>query len=479
MNWEWLLIAYAVAGWVIRIVMVPVILRRRFASGTALAWLGMIFLLPEVGLVLYLLIGVSHLSGRRARSYERIIDADHPEERRAAIRAAKARPQVEPDQVIMVRQAEAISGNPIVGGNRGEPISDSQQLIERLRADIAAATHHVHLLYYIFADDEIGRALADAVGAAAKRGVHCRLLVDASGSRRFLRSPTAQALRADGVDLRAALPVSLLRKKLARLDLRNHRKLAVIDGQVAYTGSHNIVNDDYGSRWAGRWVDLSARITGPIVAQIQSVFLDDWVFETGQDIAGREYFPPVDAAGEVTGHVVPTGPSHETQTFQRVLVAALGCAQRKIIMTTPYLVPDEPTMLSLAMAAARGVDVTIIIPKRSDHPLVGAAARAYIGPLIESGITIARYTPGLLHAKTITVDDSFALLGSANLDIRSFELNFEMSILAYGPQITSQIRFVQQSYLEAAENVSLQEWNARPWPAQLVEQAASLFSPFL
>ncbi len=479
MNWQWLIIAYAVLSWSARVVMVPVILRRRFNPGTALSWLGLIFLIPEVGLPLYWLLGVAHLGQKRAASHRRVVSADKTKQRELAVQAYRQRPVVDPQQQVMVRQAEALSGNAIVGGNRAEPIATGDDLIVGLCRDIDAATDHVHLLYYIFVDDSIGGQLIDALMRAAGRGVTCRLLVDASGSRKFLRSARCAALRRAGVDVRGALPVQLWRKKLARIDLRNHRKLTVVDGRIAYTGSHNIVVEDYGHRWAGKWADLSARFTGPIVAQVQSVFLDDWEFESGVRLDDEKLFPDLEPMGEVTGHVVPTGPSHATQTFQRVLVAALGCAQRKIIMTTPYLVPDEPTMLSLAMAAARGVEVTIIIPKRCDHPLVGAAARAYIEPLLEAGVRIARYTPGLLHSKTITVDDALAMIGSANLDIRSFELNFELSMLLYGPDITGRLRFVQQSYLDHAEEVSLEQWQRRPMVFKLIEQAAALFSPLL
>lgn len=476
---SWFLLLYAITGWVIRIGMIPVILRRRFASGTALAWLGIIFMLPEVGLVLYLLIGVSHLGKRRARSHYQVVAKGRDEPRRFA--AATHAPAIELDdeQRMMVRQAEALSGNPIVGGNQIEPISPTSDLIDRLVADIDAATHHAHLLYYIYADDASGRRVSEALGCAAHRGVTCRLLVDDAGSRPFLKTEACEALRAAGVDVRAMLSVTPWRKRLSRIDLRNHRKLAVIDGRIAYAGSHNIVNEDYGHRRAGTWVDLSGRCTGPVVAQVQSVFLDDWAFEAGVMPDEDELFPALEATGDIAAHMIPTGPYYQTQTFQRVLLAALNTARERIIMTTPYLVPDEPTMIALSMAAERGVKVTIVVPRRSDHPLVGAAGRAYIGPLCEAGVHIAQYTKGLLHAKTMTVDDAFALVGSANLDIRSFELNFELSSLLYGPEVTRRVRYVQHAYLADAQPVDLERWKRRPRYKQLAEDAAALLAPLL
>jgi len=476
---SWLLIIYAVIGWVIRIAMIPVILRRRFAPGTAWSWLGLIFILPEIGLALYLLVGVSHLGKKRARTHYRVVERGLSERRRFFVRDRATPIELDAEQRMMVRQAEALSGNPIVGGNALEPISTADTLVERLVADLDAAEHHVHMLYYIFVDDEIGGRVIEALSRAAQRGLICRLLVDDAGSRRLLRSEACRRLKAAGVDVRGALPAQPWRKRLSRIDLRNHRKLAVIDGRIAYTGSHNMIREDYGHRRAGKWVDLSVRCTGPLVGQVQAVFLDDWAFEAGHMPDEPHLFPELSTAGDVAGHVVPTGPYYQTQTFQRVLLAALSTAQDKIIMTTPYLVPDEPTMLALSMAAERGVAVTIVVPRRSDHPLVGAAGRAYIEPLLDAGVHVHRYTRGLLHAKTMTVDNAFALIGSANLDIRSFELNFELSTLLYGSEITGKLRYVQRAYLADAVPIDLDAWRRRPAYKQLTEQAASLFSPLL
>jgi len=209
------------------------------------------------------------------------------------------------------------------------------------------------------------------------------------------------------------------------------------------------------------------------------VFLDDWAYETDDWLEGDDLFPPPDTSGQMAAQVVPSGPTHEAESFRRVLIAALGSAHRKIIMTTPYLVPDEPTMLALTMAADRGVEVRLVIPAEGDHPLVAAAGRAYFEPLIEGGVSLHRYHGGMLHAKTITVDDAFGLLGSANLDIRSFHLNFEVNVLMYGPQITRHLRFAQQHYIDQSEAVDLSRWRQRPVLHQYADHAAALLSPLL
>jgi cardiolipin synthase len=471
---------YATLGWVIRIVMVLVILRRRMMPVLGLAWLVLLMAFPIPGLIVYVLVGTRHLGMRRARLHQRIVGQAQTEHRMAELRAHQARPPIEPQQRNMIRQAERISGNSIVGGNDIDLLSQSDDKVKRLVEDIDAAQHHVHMVYYIFRPDAVGTEVIDALKRAARRGVTCRVLADAAGSRpMFKRKGPVKAMREAGVQIWPALPVALVRRKLARLDLRNHRKIAIIDGRIAYTGSHNIVVEDYGHPWAGKWVDLSGRFTGPVTAQMQMVFLEDWYFETGQHLAGDDLFPPLMPTGDIAAQTVPTGPSHEAETFRRVVIAALDAAQEQIIMTTPYLVPDEPTMLALAMAADRGVDVSIVVPERSDHPIVAAAGRSYYQPLLESGIQLYRYRTGMLHSKTITVDHSFALLGSANLDIRSFYLNFEINLLLYGPQITNHLRFAQQGYINEADPIDLAQWRARPASKQYLENACALLSPLL
>lgn len=475
MSW---LIVFPIVEWLIRVGMVVVILRRRFPPVTALAWLALTFLLPELGLIVYLLVGVSYLGRRRVRTHRRVLATTRGRGGDGTT-ARPHRPSVDPAHRNMFLQAQRISGNPIVTGNDVELIAANSDLVERLVADIDAAADHVHLVYYIFWADAVGKRVGEALKRAASRGVQCRLLADSSGSRPLFHSTLLTEMIAAGVELHAALPVAPWRRKLSRIDLRNHRKISVIDGRVAYAGSHNIVDAGYGHKRAGQWVDLSVRLTGPVVAQLQQVFLEDWFFETGERPASPNLFPELEETGSAAAQAVPTGPNHEGETFRRVLVTALNVAHKKIVMTTPYLVPDEPTQLALAMAADRGVEVIIIVPERSDHPIVSAAGRWYFKELIEAGVQIHHYCDGMLHAKTITVDDAFALVGSANIDVRSFHLNFEINVLLYGPDITRTLMAAQQQYLTLCRPVRLDEWLRRPWPLKYIESAAALLSPLL
>lgn len=465
--------------WAVRILMVVVILRRRFLPVTALAWLALIFFQPLIGLPVYWLVGRDTLFRERVQSHKRVTDRARSRARAAAVRDHALEPALDPEQQVMLTQARRISGNPIVGGNAFEPIAKTDEFIVRLVADLDAAEHDIHLLYYIWRPDEQGQQVIDAVLRAAERGVRCRLLADAVGSKPLFKSREPRRLHEAGVELYAMLPVAPWRRKLARMDLRNHRKIAVIDGRIAYTGSHNLVVDTYGVKGVGPWFDLSARYTGPIVAQLQMVFLEDWEFTTNQPLDDDAMFPRIEPAGEIAAQVAPSGPNHPSESFQRVLLAAINSAQRKVLMTTPYLVPDEPTMLAFAMAVDRGVEVTIVVPRQADKPLINAAAHFYYDKLMDLGVQLHLFDKGLIHAKTMTVDDDFGVLGSANLDIRSFYLNFEINVLMYGEQVTRRLRFAQQRYLNEAQRLTLDEWRRRPMLRQYLESAAALVSPLL
>lgn len=477
MSWFYVI---DILGWVLRVVMVPVILARRFPATTATAWLAVIFFLPWVGVPIYLMIGDARLGRKRAKRHRALLRLTRASPRLTQEQRELVQPSLDPDLLPVATQASKVGGMGVLGGNHVELMSESDGVIERLIADIDAAEHHVHLLFYIFEDDATGQCVAEALAGAVRRGVRVRVLADAAGSWNFFaRAGLSDALCQVGATINACMPVTLLRRRLYRLDLRNHRKLAVIDGQVAYTGSQNIVNADMGHPRAGRWLDMMGRFTGPVVAQLQMVFLDDWLFETGKEVREPHLFPKLQATGNMMAQGVPTGPGEDLESLPRVLVSAINHAQKRIYITTPYLVPDEATLLALGLAVDRGVDVRIVIPRRCDHWLVTVAGRAYYEPLLEAGVKLFIHQHGLLHAKTMTVDDAFALLGSANLDIRSFYLNFELNVLLYGPEIAGQMAAEQERYMADSQPLRLESWRRRPRHRRFVENAAALLSPLL
>jgi cardiolipin synthase len=475
---HWLAIYYSV-GWAIRAAMIPVVLRREFAPGAGVAWLGIVFLHPYIGLTLYLLVGETRLGRARGTRYRALTERYRAQERKADIDASVALAALDPIGESMMCQADKIGGLPVCAGNDVELILDAKPLAERLVAEINAARHRVDLLYYIIVDDATGRPVADALVAAVARGVRCRLLADAVASRCiFRRHGLAHKLRAAGVQVVQALPADPIRRGLPRMDLRNHRKLAIIDGHTAYAGSHNLINPDYGGRHGGPWVDLTGRFIGPVVRQFSDVFAQDWEFETGECLDPPALVDPPQGAATLM-QVVPTGPSIPGDTYRRLLLAAIHCARSRLILTTPYFVPDEPSLIALMMAADRGVHVTLILPAAPDHRFTAAAGRAHYSALMASGIEIFLYRPGLIHSKTTTVDDAFALFGSANFDVRSFNLNFELSVLAYGPEKTGQLRKVQQDYLADSDRLDAAQWARRPAYRQYADRAISLLSPLL
>ena len=476
---SWLLV-FDIFEWLLRLGMVPVLLRRRLSTATTTAWLAVIFFLPWFGVIIYMMFGDVRLGRGRAKKHRammRLAQAAHhltPHQRELL------RPVVDAALAPVASQADKVGGNGLIGGNHIELLPVPNDFIDRLIADIDAAKTHVHLLFYIYEDDATGKKVAEALARACQRGVTVRLLADAAGSwNLFRRAGLATALETVGVQVHACLPVTFLRRGLKRIDLRNHRKLVIIDGSIAYTGSQNIVNPDYGHKQIGHWVDLMARFTGPIVAQLQLVFLDDWLFETGQSIREAHLFPELTSTGQTLAQTVPTGPGISAESLPRVLVAAINLAKQRIVITTPYLVPDEPMLLALSLAVDRGVEVSLVVPVRGDHQLVKYAGRAYYQPLLEAGVKIFVHEQGLLHSKTMTVDDSFALLGSANLDIRSFYLNLELNVLLYGPQITQQMFDVQSKYISESKQLELKNWNSRSTMHRYLENAAALLSPIL
>ncbi len=473
MNWP---LIYLISEWVIRIVAVPIVLRRRGPSA-ATSWLLVIFFLPWFGFVLYVLIGENRLPRRRidrqalAATRQRIL---------ASLSAQSphvVHPELTPAQSTLVHLVERLGDKPILGGNDSEVFTHTDEMVERLIEDIDAATDHIHLLFYIIADDATGHRITGALARAVERGVKCRVLADHVGSWQFFKRLAPQ-MRSQGIELYAMLPVNLFRRTLARMDLRNHRKIAVFDGRVAYAGSQNLVNADYGTKDLV-WHDMMVRLTGPIVLQLQSVFVEDWFAETEELLGDDRYFPDSQVQGEVVVQSLPSGPTFPTGNYQRMVVAAIYAATEQVTITSPYLVPDAPFLQAMETAVLRGVRVSVIVPARCDQVLVGAAARGYYEALLTAGVRLYRHQHGLLHAKTMSIDDQVALVGSGNFDIRSFYLNFELNLLVYGPVVTRALREAQEGYLAESIELTLDEWRQRPWYKDILDNSAKLLSPLL
>ncbi len=467
---------YLVIQWTICLVMLFVVVRRRKPS-TAMAWLLIIFFQPLVGLFLYFLIGEYRLPRRRASAHARLLAKLESLQDRFRNHPNTFHPQLAPGAMATVRLAEQLSMMPILGGNSATLLTETNDVIDRLIEDIDAAKNHVHLMFYIWVDDATGQRVAQALIRAAQRGVDCRVLVDAVGSRFVLRTLALEMIQ-NGIDVRAALPVNLLRRQAARLDLRNHRKLAVMDGRIAYTGSQNIVDASYGHKDLA-WHDMMVRIEGPNVLTLQVVFLQDWYFETDEILDGDDIFPDPVLTGDIPMQTLPSGPNYPTENYHRLVVDAIHAARHRVVITTPYFVPDDALMQALEIAVIRGVKVDLIIPERCDQILVGAAARSYYECLLEAKVNVHLFKDGLLHSKTVTIDDDLALIGTSNFDIRSFALNFELNLLLYCEQATDALRAKQDEYIQKSRPLRLEEWLERRPSRQVFEGIAQLFSPLL
>ena len=467
---------YYASEWVIRLVMLVVVTRRR-QPNSAMAWLLVIFFLPWPGLILYMILGNYRLPKRRIEAHSPLADELAAVRQRLGDHPNIVHPELGPELMSFVDLTERLGYMPIFGGNDAQLITETGEVIDRLVADIDAAEHHVHLLFYIWVDDATGRRVSEALARAVHRGVKCRVLVDAVGSRPMLRRLAPEMIK-QGIEVQEALPVGLFRRRMARIDLRNHRKVAVIDGRIGYTGSQNIVDASYGHKDLA-WRDMMVRLTGPIVLELQAVFFIDWYHETDEVLEGDDLFPDPPRTGEIPVQTLPSGPNYPTENYQRIVVAALYAARQHVIITTPYFVPDEPFLQAMQMAVLRGVEVELILPRKCDQVMVGAASRAYYDDVLEMGVKLHLYDQGLLHAKTMSVDDTVAFIGSSNFDIRSFALNFEINMLFYGPEAAAKLRAQQKQYIAESQPLTLDEWNRRPAVKKAFQNIAKLLSPLL
>ncbi len=459
--------------WLVRLGMVLLVVRRN-RPAVAVSWLMVIFLYPWLGIPLYWLFGSTRVSRRREKLLKRM--ENHLKRLRSRLDdgACESLPA---SGKVLGRLVERLGAFAPEGGNAVEFLVDTEAYVERLVADIDAAEVSVGLLYYIFVDDEIGERVLVALQAAARRGVHCRLLVDAIQSRRFLRR-WSRELGRQGVEVRAALPMKLFGRLRRRVDTRNHRKLAVIDGRVGYVGSHNIAEPHYGSKTM-LWRDVSTRLTGPAVLQAQALFLSDWCAEVDELPKLDQLFPPSEPVGASVVQLLPSGPIYAHENYQRLLVAAIHNAKHRVVITTPYFVPDDSLLQALETACLRGVKIILVLPERTDQWLVGFAARSYYQEIIGYGVRLHLHRDGLLHAKTVTVDGQLGLAGSSNLDIRSFSLNFEANLVLHSPADIALLAKLQAGYLGKARRLTGPQWRRRPRLLRLLENLVRLLSPLL
>lgn len=434
-----------------------ILLRDDLSPPGRLAWFIVLNLFPYFGSGAYFLFGEIDIGNRAIKRHDEIFA-----EIRAKASYFMGDPASSGDLIKRIyrpafQYASSINGFYPLDGNTAELMADGDMTLTSMVADIDAATDHVHVLYYIWLTDNTGTAVAEALIRAAQRGVTCRAMADGLGSRGLIKSELWKRMSAAGVQVAVALPFNNLIRTIvtSRLDLRNHRKITVVDARITYCDSRNSADPEFLVKEKyGPWIDIMLRFEGPVVAQNQLLFASDWMQATGESL---DVIPLQSEAieGGFPAQVMGVGPTERRGATPQLFSNLFACAEEELTLTTPYFVPDATVLEALCAAAHRGVAVTLVYPKKNDSWIVAAASRSYYNRLLEAGCVIYEHREGLLHSKTLTVDGKVSLIGSSNLDLRSFDLNYENNILLQDKDITQAIAERQQEYIENSDPVEL------------------------
>ena len=476
----WWVVLVFIVDVVIRITAVIVVPRNRRPTA-AMAWLLAIYFIPLIGVFLFLLIGNPRLPRKRRKKQEQINDyIRHTSEH---LDFGTLRPNAPEWFTSLVTLNRNLGAMPLAGDNSAHLISDYQESLDAMADAIRAAERYVHVEFYILQSDASTDNFFRALEEVRARGVSVRVLLDhwANRGKPFYRS-TLKRLDAMGAQWRLMLPVQPLRGKYQRPDLRNHRKLLVVDGLVAFTGSQNVTDSTYNLKKNIRrglhWVDLMARIEGPVVASINAVFLSDWYSETDEVLTDEiDLFEVKPGPADLDCQIVPSGPGFEFQNNLKLFAGLLYAAQRRIIIVSPYFVPEESLLLAVTTACQRGIDVELFVSEEGDQALVYHAQRSYYEALLRAGVRIWMYQkPYILHSKSMTIDDEVAIIGSSNMDMRSFGLNLEISMLVRGEEFVREMRGVEQQYRDLSRELTLDEWEKQPLRSTILDNLARLTS---
>lgn len=465
-----------VAGVTIRVVM-----KRRPVS-VSLAWLMIIYIIPVAGVFCYFLFGELNLGRKRA---ERAKQMFSPYEFwfKQLHDCQAHHPELLNEQMTQIHDlCSHRTGIPALSGNTLSLQTSPDDILHSIIEDIEQASISIRVEFYIWHPGGLADSVASALIRAAKRGVTVQVLLDSAGSHRFFKSHWNKMLLDAGVDVVQALAVSPFRVFLRRLDLRQHRKIIVIDDEIGYTGSMNLVDPAHFKQNAGvgQWIDVMVRVTGPTVNVLAAIHAWDWEVETGERILPMYPTCAVDkSAGLHPVQVVPSGPGMPENLIQQVLILAINQAKESVRITTPYFVPSEDLLNTLKMTAQRGVKVELIIPHRNDSIMVKWASKAFYTELLNAGIEIYEFSGGLLHTKSVVIDQQYCLIGTGNLDMRSLWLNFEVTLAVDDTAFTQELYWLQQSYIDSAHKIESATWSERGLIHRFFERAYFLFSPLL
>jgi len=451
-----------------------VILTKR-DNRAALAWVGLLFLVPLLGTILYFLFGINRIRHRAENLQRRYLErpaqdaATHADALAAVLTDA-------PHLREVARVTDRISARSLVIGNSVDYLVDGDEAYPDMTAAIDAAERSVSLSTYIFGNDRAGRAFADALQRAVQRGVEVRVLIDNAGERYTWPSMVGE-LRRRGVSVARFFP--RLPARLVGLNLRNHRKLLVVDGRIGYTGGMNIRAHHYSDAGRHTTRDVHFRLRGPVVRHLQAMFSDDWGFATGEWLGGECWFPDLEPVGEVVARGLRTGPDQNLRKLQWAMLAAISSARESIRLMTPYFLPDRQMMAALNLASLRGVQVDILLPGRNNLPFVHWATMAQLWQVLQFDCRVWLSPPPFDHSKLMVVDNAWSLIGSANVDPRSLRLNFEFNVECYHPGLAQRLSALVDERIAQAQLITLEDVDGRSLPVRLRDGIARLFTPYL
>jgi len=475
-QWNYVVGAILAFEWVLRIFMFFIVPKNRKPSSST-AWLMLIMIEPILGSLIFSVFGSPTLP-RHRRNYYKHADELIAKELKG-LNEVYAGAEVKDDEISateekFVKLNRNLGGFPIYNGNKVDFFDDYDKTIQVLIKDIDAAKERILFEYFILALDKTSEPIFEALERAHSRGVHVYVLFDALACRVYPNyRKMKKRLNKSGIQWRAMLPLQITPgKKFTRPDLRNHRKIVVIDGKIGFTGSQNIIQKNYHRKDELYYEELVARIEGPTVWQLSAVFRSDWYSET------QEFLPALTlpkTTGTAKAQVLPSGPSYVESSNLKLYTALIHGAHNKIVIITPYFVPDDALMTALTSAAQRGVEVTMINSEIIDKIFVGHAQRSYYEELLRVGVKLYLYKkPVFLHTKHLTVDDSIAVIGSSNLDMRSFELDLEVSMVLYDKQSVKKLRQIEQRIISGSKKVTETAWRKRTLKHKLLDNVARL-----
>ena len=459
-----------------------VLLRPHRDPASRIAWILVILAAPFVGIIAYLFLGETNIGRKRIERLKKVSELMPSISEVPGIDAPEFRADVSGRADHLFRVVSSINGFTPLGANSATLMKDSNATIDAMVEDIDNAKEHVHLCFYIWLTDNNGKKMAEALKRAAARGVTCRAMADALGSRDMIRSQVWKEMGEAGVHLATALPIGsmLLRPLRGRIDLRNHRKILVVDDSITYCGSQNCADPEFRvkAKYAP-WVDTVMRFEGPVARQNQYLFAEDWMAQVDDDIEDILRRPIRPAGPGFAAAAFGTGPTVRYSSMPEVFEALMHQAREELVITTPYYVPTESLQEALCSSGWRGVPTTIVFPARNDSWIVGAASRSYYADLLAAGVKIYEYEGGLLHAKTLTIDRKIALIGSANMDRRSFDLNYENNILLDDEKLATDLRQRQDEFIASSRPVLAEDVAKWPMHRRLFNNAVAMIGPVL